>query len=285
MVQKYFRNLYLICSIVGIIPFFSFRKCKLVKKVMNKIWLLILLIYKLLLITGYFILSFPLFENEYSLTTMKILEHPTNFSFWLMPFSTVFLLLLSNNKKWEIFLKKFIKINSLLPSKTNNRYYVKHILNLLLNLIIIFYIYSDKYILESTNYTIIFRAWFLMYVTLEEVFWLYMIIFTTEIVLNLKERYEVLNQRFVQILHVSIENKFMTKDVDVATIKDINKIKFLYRYVNDLVESVSNLFGWSTFCLMAYTILDALTVLNCMIVGDFTQPTERFELFVLIVST
>ncbi|XP_023310418.1 uncharacterized protein LOC111691580 [Anoplophora glabripennis] len=153
-------------------------------------------------------------------------------------------------------------------------------------MVLFYYLYSDKEILESHG-NIIYKIWFILYITLEEVFWLYMVILINEIVLNLKEKYEVLNQKFVQVLNISVENKFMSKDVDLMTLKEIKKIKFLYRYINDLVERTNDLLGWPTFCLMAYTMLDALTILNCLVVGEYMQLifTDTLELFAIIIYT
>lgn len=287
MKQKYFVCLYLICSIFGITPFYSFKKSQLIKQSLNKIWLIILLVYKSLLITGYFLLRFPKFEREHSLITVKVLEHPSHLSYWMMPFSTVFILLVYNSKKWEEFLVKFSRINEVLPWKIDKKvmYYAKHVLNFVLNVIIFFKIFSDR---EYFNFDecVIYNIWYIMYSNLEEMFWLYTNIFTNEVILNIRYRYEALNGKLVQIINKSVENKFMNKEVVFITVKQIQKIKSLYRDINDLVERANLLLGWPIFCLMAYTLLNTLSILNGLIADGDLQwiGADSIEIILIIVS-
>lgn len=236
---------------------------------------------------GYFLLKFPEFESEYSLVTVKVLEHPSHLSYWIMPFSTVFILLVYNSKKWEEFLVKFSRINEILPWKAHKSiiYYVKHVLNFVLNVILLTYIFSDTEH-YNTDESVLYKIWYVLYSNLEEMFWLYTNIFTNEVIFNIKCKYEALNEKLEQIIKKSVENKFMNKDVVFVTVKQIQRVKSLYRDVTDLVERANLLLGWPIFCLMAYTLLDTLSILNGLIANEGLQwiGADSIELFLIIVS-
>ncbi|KAJ8918639.1 hypothetical protein NQ315_013145 [Exocentrus adspersus] len=93
----------------------------------------------------------------------------------------------------------------------------------------------------------------------------------------------MLNKKLERVVDRSVEDKFMNKDVVTVTVKQLKKIKLLYRDITDLVEKENSLVGWQIFCLMAYTLLYALSLLNSVLVGESIQSLKSDAVGLLII--